>query len=123
MLIFQASFEVRESYDVDILEGPDTYFPDEDAPLFRDAIVKLAAKTRELSLRILKVMALSLDLVRTCQKRKKTKDLTFWNLQDPEFFIKTHTQLLTDGSSATTWRSLFYPPLSDEQLTIKDLVR
>ncbi len=52
--------EIREAYDV---ASPDGVYPDEHAPEFRKAINELAPELRELTIRLLKCMALALGKI------------------------------------------------------------
>ena len=49
--------EIREAYDI---ASPDGIYPDKHAPEFRKAITELAPELRELTIRLLKCMALAL---------------------------------------------------------------
>ena len=55
--------EYRESFDISYLKGSNSIFPDENVPDFRPAMLDLADKTKELTFRVLRSLALSLDLV------------------------------------------------------------
>ena len=59
----QASMEIRESYDISYIQGPEAVFPDQEVPQLRTSIVELAEKTKELGFRFLRSLALALDLV------------------------------------------------------------
>lgn len=87
--------EIRESYDV---ASPDGIYPDQHAPEFRKAINKLAPQLSELTTRLLKCMALALDL-------------------EEDFFSSRH-QFMFHGAerNRTIFRSLYYPTLSDTDI-------
>lgn len=53
-----STHEIRESYDIASSDGA---YPDEHAPEFRKAVNELAPDLTELTLRVLKCMALSLS--------------------------------------------------------------
>jgi isopenicillin N synthase-like dioxygenase len=55
--------EYRESFDISYLKGQNSIFPDDDVPDFRPAMLDLADKTKELTFRVLRSLALSLELV------------------------------------------------------------
>jgi isopenicillin N synthase-like dioxygenase len=55
--------EYRESYDIRAIRGPQAVFPDQAVPALRPAVVELAQKSTELAFRVLRSLALSLDLV------------------------------------------------------------
>lgn len=55
-----ASHEIRETYDV---SSPDGVYPDEHAPEFRQAVNILAPSLCELTLRLLRCLALALGMI------------------------------------------------------------
>ena len=55
--------EFRETFDISHLEGPGALFPDEDVPELRPVMFELGQKTRELAVRFLRSLALSIGLV------------------------------------------------------------
>lgn len=83
-------FELREAFDVCRVDEKAT-FPDSLVPKWRGQFSTLAENLKLLTRRLLKALALSLDL-------------------DPEFFVRCHRNLLKQGNWSIL-RSLFYPPI------------
>jgi len=83
--------EMRESYDVTKIEGSLATFPDEMVPGMRVSHVALAEKSKELTFRILRAIALSLNV-------------------DQEYFVDNQKLVFNPGS-ITDLRSIYYPPL------------
>ena len=92
LYIIQAFHEIRESYEVTKIEGEQALFPDKDVPGMRSALTELAIQSRELTFRILRALAVSLD-------------------QEKEFFVRCHGKMFTPDS-ITKLRSLYYPAIT-----------
>ncbi|XP_037110950.1 2-oxoglutarate-dependent dioxygenase htyE [Syngnathus acus] len=87
--------DLKESFNVTSLH-PDIKWPSsEAAPGFQETQISFFHRCKELSLRIMRVMAHSLDL-------------------DPDIFLNAHRLIGTEGN-CTTLRSLYYPPVNSEQ--------
>ncbi|XP_077425740.1 uncharacterized protein LOC144054315 isoform X1 [Vanacampus margaritifer] len=87
--------DLKEAFNVTLLH-PDTKWPtSEVAPGFRETQTAFFHHCKELSLRILRVMAHSLDV-------------------DPDIFLNAHRLIGTD-ENCTMLRSLYYPPVNSEQ--------
>jgi len=92
-----ADYEHKESYD---LSGKKRVYPDEDAPHYRDAFGALETHLSQLTLRISKVLSVSL-----------------LGLEGSEFFAKAHSHLSDPRvENTTTLRALYYPPVEEETL-------
>ncbi|XP_067275123.1 uncharacterized protein [Pseudorasbora parva] len=83
--------DLKEAYNIAYLKA-DINWPSEGVEDFRDAQVSFFLRCKELSLRVLRLMALGLGL-------------------DSEVFISVHKHIGSDGN-ATTLRSLYYPPVN-----------
>ncbi|XP_041651192.1 UPF0676 protein C1494.01-like isoform X2 [Cheilinus undulatus] len=83
--------DLKEAFNVTSLQ-PDIKWPSEE---FKDIHTDFFQRCKELSLRVLRVMAHSLDL-------------------EPEVFLKTHGNI-GKSVNATTLRSLYYPPVNTEE--------
>lgn len=88
-------FELREAFDVCRVDEKAT-FPDSLVPKWRGQFSTLAENLKLLTRRLLKALALSLDL-------------------DPEFFVRCHRNLLKQGNWSIL-RSLFYPPIQQDRV-------
>ena len=88
----QAFHEIRESYEVTKIEGKHAIFPDDSVPGMRSALTDLATQSRELTFRLLRALALSLN-------------------QEKEFFVRCHNKMFTP-ECITKLRSLYYPAIS-----------
>ncbi|KAM9815048.1 uncharacterized protein si:dkey-10o6.2 [Syngnathus typhle] len=87
--------DLKESFNVTSLH-PDIKWPSsEAAPGFQETQISFFHRCKELSLRVMRVMAHSLDL-------------------DPDIFLNAHRLIGTEGN-CTTLRSLYYPPVNSEQ--------
>ncbi|XP_077424193.1 uncharacterized protein LOC144053531 [Vanacampus margaritifer] len=87
--------DLKEAFNVASLL-PDIKWPtSEVAPGFRETQTAYFHRCKELSLRVLRVMAHSLDV-------------------DPDIFLNAHRLIGTD-KNGTTLRSLYYPPLNGKQ--------
>ncbi|XP_071347913.1 uncharacterized protein [Trachinotus anak] len=87
--------DLKEAFNAASLH-PDIKWPSSDAvPGFQEIQTSFFQRCKELSLRVLKVMAHCLDL-------------------DPEVFLSAH-QLIGTDENGTTLRSLYYPPVSSEE--------
>ncbi|XP_067275124.1 uncharacterized protein [Pseudorasbora parva] len=82
--------DLKEAYNITSLTADN--WPSEGVEDFRDAQVSFFLRCKELSLRVLRLMALGLGL-------------------DSEVFISAHKHIGSDVS-ATTLRSLYYPPVN-----------
>lgn len=85
--------DLKEAFNTRLLQ-PDIKWP-EDVVGFRERQVSFFTRCKELSLRVLKLMARSLEL-------------------DPDVFVREHQHIGTD-KNGTTLRTLFYPPVQSEQ--------
>lgn len=83
--------DLKEAYNITSLRA-DINWPSEGVDDFRDALVSFFQCCKELSLRVLRLMALGLGL-------------------DSEVFLSAHKHIGSDVN-ATTLRSLYYPPLN-----------
>nr|XP_046250198.1 2-oxoglutarate-dependent dioxygenase htyE [Scatophagus argus] len=83
--------DLKESFNTTSLR-PDIAWPSGDLADFREIQTSFFTRCKELSLRVLVVLAHSLGL-------------------DPEVFLSTH-RLMGTGENATTLRSLYYPPVN-----------
>ena len=88
----QAFHEIRESYEVTKIEGDQATFPDSDIPEMRTALTDLAINSKELTFRLLRAIAISLD-------------------QEKDFFVRCHRKMFTP-SCISKLRSLYYPAIS-----------
>ena len=86
--------EIRESWDLTRIEGENAAFPDELVQEFKHDIVALAQKSRELSFRLMRSLALALGL-------------------DQEYFVEESSQMFTRNSH-TKLRSLHYPAIQKD---------
>ncbi|KAG7221150.1 hypothetical protein INR49_017498 [Caranx melampygus] len=87
--------DLKEAFNTASLH-PDIKWPSSDAvPRFQEIQTSFFQKCKELSLRVLKVMAQSLGL-------------------DPEVFLRAH-QLIGTDENGSTLRSLYYPPVNSEK--------
>ena len=84
--------EIRESYEVTKIKGEQAIFPDDMVPGMRDALTDLAIQSRELTFRLLRALAFSLNLPK-------------------EFFVRCHSMMFTP-ESITKLRSLYYPAIT-----------
>ncbi|XP_042883831.1 2-oxoglutarate-Fe(II) type oxidoreductase ppzD-like [Penaeus japonicus] len=82
--------ELREAYDVKRSDG---VFPDEEVPFFRRDAESFINTCKALSLRLLKAVAVGLDL-------------------DESFFVDTHQEICSDNN-ASCMRLLHYPPVPE----------
>ncbi|KAM3609526.1 uncharacterized protein V6R79_016338 [Siganus canaliculatus] len=82
--------DLKESFNTTSLQ-PDIKWPSEE---FREIQTSFFMRCKELSLRVLRLLALSLDV-------------------DPEVFLSSHYSIGT-AKNATTLRSLYYPPVNSE---------
>uniref|UniRef100_A0A667XQ35 Si:dkey-10o6.2 n=1 Tax=Myripristis murdjan TaxID=586833 RepID=A0A667XQ35_9TELE len=88
--------DLKEAFNISSLRS-DINWPSSGAAAgFKDAHISFFLRCKELSLRILRVMAHSLDL-------------------DPEVFLSTH-RLMGSDESLTTLRTLYYPPVNSEKV-------
>lgn len=95
-LYADAAYEIRESYDVC---GNLRFFPDDVAPEFKSSLTDLESESKPLIRKLLRVLAISLEL------------------EDEEFFIKRSTWLDDlNVPSYTTFRTLYYPPTWDKEI-------
>jgi len=83
--------EIRESWEVTKIEGELATFPDQQVPEMRDNLTKLARQSRELTFRLLRALAISLNL-------------------NPEYFVEREKMMFTP-KCITKLRSLYYPPI------------
>jgi len=88
--------ELRESYDVTKIEGSLATFPDDKVPELRPCLTTLAIKSKELSFRILRGLALALNL-------------------DQEYFIVREKLMFTTQCN-TKLRSIYYPAIQDSDV-------
>ncbi|XP_019750315.1 UPF0676 protein C1494.01-like [Hippocampus comes] len=87
--------DLKEAFNLTSLH-PDIKWPSsEAAPGFQETQMTFFHRCKELSLRILRVMALSLDV-------------------DPDIFLNAH-RLIGTEENYTTLRSSYYPPVNSEQ--------
>ncbi|XP_019750318.1 UPF0676 protein C1494.01 [Hippocampus comes] len=87
--------DLKEAFNLSSLQ-PDIKWPSsEAAPGFQETQTTFFHRCKELCLRVLRVMALSLDV-------------------DPDIFLNAHRLIGTD-KNGTTLRSLYYPPVNSEQ--------
>ncbi|XP_028857284.1 2-oxoglutarate-dependent dioxygenase htyE [Denticeps clupeoides] len=82
--------DLKESFNISSL-CPDINWPSDGVAEFRETLKSFYLRCEDLSLRVLKLMALSLDL-------------------NPDVFLEAHTCMSTDDN-ATTLRTLYYPPV------------
>ncbi|XP_041966250.1 2-oxoglutarate-dependent dioxygenase htyE isoform X1 [Alosa sapidissima] len=82
--------DLKEAFNTSSLH-PDIKWPSEDVPGFRDKQVSFFMRCKELSLRVLRLMGLSLGL-------------------DADIFVSAHKQIGTDENGSTL-RTLYYPPV------------
>ena len=61
-LPIKASHEEREAFEVTRITGKDARFPDSEIPQLRPALTQLAQDTKKLAYRILKALALAMNL-------------------------------------------------------------
>ncbi|XP_012673136.2 2-oxoglutarate-dependent dioxygenase htyE [Clupea harengus] len=87
--------DLKEAFNTSLL-CPDIKWPCEDVPGFRDKQVSFFMHCKELSLRILRLMGLSLGL-------------------DADVFVSAHKQIGTDENGSTL-RTLYYPPVDSEHV-------
>ncbi|XP_068578771.1 uncharacterized protein si:dkey-10o6.2 isoform X2 [Cebidichthys violaceus] len=87
--------DLKESFNVTSLH-PDIKWPSGAAKGFQEIQASFFQRCKELSLRVLRVMALGLGL-------------------DPEVFLSAHRFLGTEGNSSTL-RSLYYPAVNHEKV-------
>lgn len=105
--------EIRESYDV---ASPDGIYPDEHAPDYRKAVVELSPELCELTIRLLKCMALALGYFKSYLtlnglENKKTI-ITIIGLEE-DFFSSRHRYMFQGAvKNRTIFRSLYYPKLT-----------
>ncbi|CAM4583607.1 unnamed protein product [Leuciscus chuanchicus] len=83
--------DLKEAYNITTLSA-DNNWPSEGVEDFRDVHVSFFLRCKDLSLRVLRLMALGLDL-------------------EPEVFLNTHKHI-GSAVNATTLRSLYYPPVN-----------
>ncbi|KAK3534841.1 hypothetical protein QTP86_026672, partial [Hemibagrus guttatus] len=93
--------DLKEAFNIGSLQ-PDIKWPSDGLDGFRDIKVDFFLRCKELSLRVLRVMALSLGL-------------------DSEVFLKAHYHIGSDNNSSTL-RSLYYSPVKAESVK-KDQLR
>lgn len=87
--------EIRETYDVQSLNGT---FPDEDAPEFRRSVTAIMPDLCRLTQRLLLCLSKALGLAE-------------------DFLANQHVNMFDgSGKNASTFRSLYYPPLNDSEL-------
>lgn len=87
--------DLKESFNVSSLH-PDIKWPSGALSGFKEIQTSFFMRCKELSLRVLRVLAHSLGL-------------------DPEVFLSAHRLIGTDGNG-TTLRSLYYPPVDSEKV-------
>ncbi|KAI5616513.1 hypothetical protein C0J50_23937, partial [Silurus asotus] len=87
--------DLKEAFNTASL-SPDIKWPSDGVNGFRDIQVGFFQRCKELSLRVIKVLALSLGL-------------------DPDVFLKAH-RLIGSDRNGTTLRSLYYPPVKAESV-------
>ena len=106
--------EIREAYDV---ASPDGVYPDEHAPEFRKAINELAPELRELTIRLLKCMALALGKI-NFPFVNLFENKIMLNLGLEEDFFSSRHQYIFHGAdkNRTIFRSLYYPTLADTDI-------
>lgn len=119
-----ALHEIRESYDV---SSPIGIYPDEHAPEFRVAVNELAPPMCELTLRLLRCMAVALGTIDdlTIMLLSFLAKLTFITLigLDKNFFGDRHEYMFkSDVKNRTIFRTLYYPSLADTE-TLAGVVR
>ena len=73
------------------IEGEEAAFPDESVAAMRAALTELAMKSKELTFRLLRAIALSLN-------------------QPMDFFVKCHDKIFTRDNT-TKLRSIWYPAI------------
>ncbi|KAG1944689.1 2-oxoglutarate (2OG) and Fe(II)-dependent oxygenase superfamily protein [Pimephales promelas] len=83
--------DLKEAYNIATL-SPDNKWPSEGVDDFRDVQVSFFLRCKDLSLRVLRLMALGLDL-------------------EPQVFLNAHKHI-GSNVNATTLRSLYYPPVN-----------
>ena len=103
-----AELEIRETYDMKNI-ATTGIFPDKDCPELRKSLTNLSTAARELALRLLKSVSISLG-------------------QDDDFLDNIHVAMLRedqegDVGNATTLRSIHYPPISDELACHSKIIR
>ena len=74
------------------IKGELAIFPDNDVPGMRSALIDLATHSKELTFRLLRAIAISLN-------------------QDKEFFVQCHKKMFTTDC-ITKLRSLYYPAIT-----------
>ena len=74
------------------IEGEQSVFPDDSVPDLRIALTELAVQSRDLTFRLLRAMALSMN-------------------QPREFFVKYHTKIFS-SQCVTNLRSIYYPAIN-----------
>ena len=102
-IAFEAVNEVREAFEVTRI-GSHAKFPDDNVATLRPALTQLALDTKRLAYRLLKGLAFAL------------------NLEDEDFFVKTHDGILS-SKSVSKLRTIYYPPITEEisgQVSNKD---
>lgn len=87
--------DLKEAFNTSSLL-PDINWPSEDVPGFRDKQVSFFTRCKELSLRVLRLMGLSLGL-------------------DADIFVSAHKEIGTD-ENGTTLRTLYYPPVDSDHV-------
>ena len=92
--MLQATHEMRESYDVNQV-AEEGKFPDQLVPELRGCFKEISGRLVELTLRMVRTLAVSLDL-------------------PEDYFVRCHSKMLRAGN-ASKMRSLFYPAIKGTQ--------
>ncbi|XP_077050621.1 uncharacterized protein LOC143700826 [Siphateles boraxobius] len=92
--------DLKEAFNLTSLSA-DNKWPSEGVDDFRDVHVSFFLRCKDLSLRVLRLMALGLDL-------------------EPEVFLNAHKHIGSDAN-ATTLRPLYYPPVNSTCVKEKQL--
>jgi len=88
----KATHEEREAFEVTRITGKDARFPDSEIPQLRPALTQLAQDTKKLAYRILKALALAMNLPQ-------------------DYFVDCHQHIL-GPQSISKLRSIYYPPIT-----------
>jgi len=88
----KATHEEREAFEVTRINGENAKFPDSEIPDLRPSLTQLALDTKKLAYRILKALALSMEL-------------------PVNYFVNCHQGIL-GPRSISKLRSIYYPPIT-----------
>ena len=88
----KATHEEREAFEVTRITGEDARFPDSEVPQLRPSLTQLAVDTKKLAYRILKALALAMEL-------------------HEDYFVNCHQDIL-GPKSVSKLRSIYYPPIT-----------